>query len=588
MRALVCATAAGAPRTAGCAASRIGGHAGVAVWHGSINGVRAQWFFDSGASKSFITPDEVLRYGLATSRARTPIQVRHSSNEVEYSNTIVRGARIKLAPGWTVMADLYVLQKMPPIGLILGCCFMHSHAVSITHNTDLSVEASLQAGKRRVTLAPGTNDTYESAMGMALERVSAIDIAATDETFLCFLDGLASDSLAVVEASKATPPPADEGATDAASAAERSRRAFHGRLASMRLEERLELTPAQSERWDAVMREYEDIFAEADFMNTAAPKLGEELGVHFIHFEEGAELPRPQKRGRLSDEKVLAIIESVKALLAKGYIEPSDSPLAAPVVLVRKPDGRWRFCVDFRAINHITKGDSYMPPIPETLYPQMKGAKVFARMDCVDGFFALPIAERDRWKTAFQTPIGLYQFKVAAQGLKGSPAQYQRYMDQALAPYIGKFCTAFVDDICVWADSAEEMMERLRLIFAAIRKHNLKLKPAKCEFFLRAVRFLGHIVDGNGMSPDASKVEALIDMPVPDTVADIRTLLGVVGFLRAFVPDVAEKLAPLQAFTKKGARYDPAEHGEMVAYSQALIIDSLLSADVCARRDARF
>ena len=564
-----------------------GGAGGVAIWYGSINGVRVRWFFDSGASTSFISPAEVQRCDLSTSKARIPIKVRHSSGEVEFSDTIVRGARLKLAPHWTVLVDLYVLKKMPPIGLILGTTFMHEHAVTIEHCQDMSVTATLTAGRRRVTIAPGNNETHETATAIAIERIGAGDISERDETYLCFLNDLNEGYLTAVmatkteeDASKAT-----DGSTAGAHAM--SKVAFHGRLRHLRKEEGITLTPAQQTTWDAITREYADIFEEADYLNTAAPKLGERLGVHHIPFEPGAELPRPQKRGHLSDEKVQAITDSVRALLGKGYIEPSDSPLAAPVVLVRKPDGRWRFCVDFRAINHITRGDSYMPPKPDTLYPQMKGAKVFARMDCVDGFFALPIAERDRWKTAFQTPIGLYQFKVAAQGLKGSPAQYQRYMDQVLAPYIGKFCTAFVDDICVWADSVEQMTERLKLIFAAIRKHNLKLKPTKCEFFLRAVRFLGHIVDGNGMSPDASKVEALIDMPVPETVADIRTLLGVVGFLRGFVPDIAEMVAPLQAFTKKGARYDPATHSEVVTHCKNLLVDALLSPQVLALPDAR-
>lgn len=547
------------------------GAAELAVWHGALNGVRARWYLDTGATACYIHEDEVARMGLRASAA-PPITVRHSGGDVETSTRCVRGARLELGVGWATLVDLYVLRRMPAVGLILGQEYMFPRGLSIQFQPDKSVEVTLTVGSRRVTLTPGETDCWRRAAPCRVQRLHSVrHIADEDEQVLCLLTGLNDDyaALETVDARRVRRAP-DAGPR------------LEERLKGMRAEVARELSPAESTAWAAVLQDFADVFEEPRYETTAGPKLDERYGVHRIPLREGAELPRPSRRGNYSDEKVTAITAYVRTLLDKGYVRPSESPLGAPVLLVRKADGKWRFTVDYRAINNVTRDDNYMPPKPATLYPLMKGAKVFSRVDARDGFWGLPVAEDDRWKTAFQTPVGLFEWTVMPMGLKGSPARFQRYMDSILRDYVGVWCAVFVDDIVVWAGDVQQMQARLTLLFTRLRKHAVKLKESKCAFFLDAVRFLGNIVNGDGMSPDRDKVRVLASMPTPASVQDVRSLMGVVGFLRPYVPNIVEYLLPIQQLLKKGARmrWDD-EHQACHAF----IVDALLSAPVLALPD---
>ena len=516
--------------------------------------------------------------GLKATRA-PPLHVRHSSGAVETSERRVNNARLELHTGWIVLVDLYVLKQMPAVGMIIGTDFMHDKEAQIKMRADGSTSIELTVGRRRLLLAPGVNQVYKDAVPTRIQKLHSMEqVSPGDELVLCSITGLGQDEVHLTAIGTRQPAPGEgQGDWEAR---------FQARIKMMRTEEPIKLNEQQQRQWDEVLKEFNDIFAEPDYQSSARPKMDEALGLgkHKIPLEEGAPLPRNERRGNLSEEKVAAIIEFVKTLIKKGYVEPSESPLAAPVLLVLKPDGQRRFTVDYRAINYITQGDAYMPPKPETLYPMMRGAKVFARMDARDGFWGIPMEPSDKWKTAFQTPIGLYQWKVMPMGLKGSPARFQRYMDAILQKYIGQWCAVFVDDVVIWASSVEEMMDRLKQVFGTFRQHTIRLKDSKCVFFLSAVRFLGHIVDGQGMSADRSKVEILAGMPAPRSVQDVRSLMGVVGFLRPYVPDIAEYLGPIQALLKKGVKFTWTDEHQAC---KDLILEALSSPLVLALPDAR-
>ena len=546
---------------------------GVTRWYGALNGVQATFFFDTGASRCFIGSAAADRMGLRSSAAE-PLSVRHSSGAVEVATRMVRGARLELHPGWAVLLDLYVLTKFPDVDLIVGADFMASRHTHLKMLPDASMAVELTVGRRRLQLAPGANEVYAAAIPRRVQQLAG-NIDEGDEVVLAFVHGHLGIA-AEITAMDASPTGAE--------APQDWQQEFEERLAKMRGEESAALSAAEQERWAAILAEYWDVFQEPDYTNTAAPKMNETLGVHYIPLYEDATLPRNERRGNFSDEKVASIVEYIRILLDKGFIQPSDSPLGAPVLLIRKPDGSWRFTVDYRAINHITRDDNYLPPKPDTLYPQLKGAKVFARVDARDGFWGIPMAKQDRWKTAFQTPIGLYEWTVMPMGLKGSPARFQRYMDWALRRYIGKCCVVFVDDIVVYADSVSQLMDRLKDIFETLRQHRIRLKQSKCAFFLTAVRFLGHIVDGDGMTPDRDKVRVLAEMPAPVSIGDVRSLMGVVGFLRGYVPRVVEHLAPIQALLKKGTKITWTPEHQI---AKDAIVEALVSSAVLALPDAR-
>lgn len=489
---------------------------------------------------------------------------------------MVKGVRLELGVGWATTVDLYVLQRLPDVGMVLGTEYMFPRNLVLQFSADRTLAVELTVGQRRVRLQPGPNECYLHAMPTRVQRLNAIqDVERADEAYLCFLTGLKGGAtlLETLPAQRA----------ETGDAPVHGEAPFAERLKRLRTEVALELTEQEREDWHATETAYSDVFKDSDYLGTAAPKMDAAYGVHRIPFHDDADMPKTYKRGNVSDAKVAAITEYIQTLLSKGYVTPSESPLGAPGLLVRKPDGKWRFTVDYRAVNNVTKDDRYMPPAPATLYPQMRGAKVFSRVDARDGFWGLPLDPADRWKTAFQTPIGLFEWTVMPMGLKGSPARFQRFMDHILRPHVGKFLAVFVDDIVVWADSVASMHAHLRLLFDTLRAHRVQLKRSKCAFFLKSVRFLGHIVDGEGMSADRDKVAVLAHMPHPENTQDVRSLLGVVGFLRPYIPHVSDYLQPIQKLLKKGAKF---EWGAAQIACHDLLVDALLSSPVTALPDA--
>lgn len=555
-----------------CAVRNDGPISSLPVWYGRINRTQARYIVDSGASRSFITPKEVARLGLRTSRAKQPLRVRHSSGQVEVAERIVRGVRLEVGPGWAALVDLHVLAHAPALGVVIGEDFLRQHLGALRYERHGNPSLELTLGNKRVTLEPGPNAWHEEAPPVgAAERLHSLDaINDSDEVLLCMAYSMAD--VMVLPARK-------EGAMlyDP-----ELRRGFEQRVSALRGEEQGELTAEERGEWEQLEKEYTQLFDHSDYSNTAAPKMAMQDGQQSIPLEEGAPLPRIEKRGALNHEKVQATIEQVQSLVARGYVEPSAAPVAAPVLLVRKPDGSWRFTVDYRGINAITKDDSYLPPKPDVLYPQLQGAKYFARVDARDGFWGVPLVEEDRWKTAFQTPIGLYQWTVMPMGLKGSPAKFQRFMDRVLLPMLGRGVIVFVDDVLIYANSASELTARLRQVFELLDANHIKLKREKCAFHLTRVRFLGHMVDGDGLSADPTKVQAILDMPRPRNVRDVRALLGVVGFLRQYIPSLGDMVRPLHALTVKGVAM---VWTDLHQYCMDLIVESLLSAQVLALPD---
>ncbi|GFW86612.1 hypothetical protein TNCV_4333961 [Trichonephila clavipes] len=167
-------------------------------------------------------------------------------------------------------------------------------------------------------------------------------------------------------------------------------------------------------------------------------------------------------------------------MLDEGIVQPSESPWSSPVVLVRKKDGSWRFCVDYRKLNSVTKKDVYpLPRIDDTL-DCLKGAKFFSSMDLRSGYWQIEIDEADREKTAFITPEGLYEFKVMPFGLCNAPATFERMMDNLLRHFKWTMCLCYLDDIIVFSETFEDHLIRLRLVLKCLQEAGLKLNSKKC------------------------------------------------------------------------------------------------------------
>ena len=225
-------------------------------------------------------------------------------------------------------------------------------------------------------------------------------------------------------------------------------------------------------------------------------------------------------------------------MLAEGIIEPSYSPWASPVVLVRKKDGSVRYCIDYRRLNAVTRKDSYPLPRIDDSLDSLGSAKYFSTLDLASGYWQVGLSPDAREKSAFCTTSGLYQFRVMPFGLANAPATFQRLMERVLTGLHWEVCLVYLYDVIVFSKTWKGHLQRLDIVFQRMRAANLRLKPSKCHLLQKQVGYLGHIVS-EGVSTDPEKTRAVDDWPVPQGVSDVRSFLGLCGYYRRFVPDFA-------------------------------------------------
>ena len=265
-------------------------------------------------------------------------------------------------------------------------------------------------------------------------------------------------------------------------------------------------------------------------------------------------------------------------MLDRNIIQPSMSPWAAPVVLLRQNDGQDRFCVDYRRLNQITKKDSYpLPRIDDTLDP-LSGIKYFSTLDLLSGYWRLEMDFSSREKTAFTTHCGLFEFLVMPFGLTNAPSTFQRLKESVLHGLNWKVCLVYLDDVIVFSQSFDLHLQHLRLVFQRFWEANIKLKPSKCHFAHSQVNYLGHVVSREGIKPDPEKIKAVRDFPIPKTVRDVRAFLGLSGYYRKFARDYSLIAAPLHDLTKKNTPFiwSDAGHAAFLQLKEALISAPIL------------
>ena len=242
------------------------------------------------------------------------------------------------------------------------------------------------------------------------------------------------------------------------------------------------------------------------------------------------------------------IEKEVQYMLELGVIEPSCSAYSSPVVLVSKKDGSVRFCIDYRALNEKTVFDS--EPIPEIdeLLCSLTGAAYFAKLDLTKGYWQIPIAEQDKDKTTFQTPLGLFQWTRMPFGLQNAPATFARAMRQLQLQKHSAI--SFFDDILVYAENIGQLMVSLRGVLTKLRDFGLCVRPSKLFVAFKQLDFLGHRLAQGQIRPQEEKVQKIVDASVPQTKKQVRALLGLMGYYRQYVPNFASKVKALTDLTK--------------------------------------
>ena len=243
-------------------------------------------------------------------------------------------------------------------------------------------------------------------------------------------------------------------------------------------------------------------------------------------------------------------------MITNGLIKKSFSPWSAPTVVVNKKNGKFRLCIDYRKLNAVTKPDAYPVPRIADILDALGHSAFFSTLDLASGFWQVEVAAKDREKTAFTTPFGIYEFLVMPFGLINAPATFQRVMDRVFHEVAWKFVLVYVDDIIIYSKTREEHENHLRVVFTLLRNAGLKINLEKCDFFRTRLAFLGHIITVEGITPDPAKIEKVKSYPVPRDKTNVRAFLGLASYYRRFVREFSTVAKPLHNLTKRDVAFE--------------------------------
>ncbi|KAA0054785.1 pol protein [Cucumis melo var. makuwa] len=300
---------------------------------------------------------------------------------------------------------------------------------------------------------------------------------------------------------------------------------------------------------ELVVRDYPDVFPEE------LPGLPPHREVEFAIELEKSTVPISRAPYRMAPAELKELKVQLQELLDKGFIRPSVSPWGAPVLFVKKKDGSMRLCIDYRELNKVTVKNRYPLPRIDDLFDQLQGATVFSKIDLRSGYHQLRIKDGDVPKTAFRSRYGHYEFIVMSFGLTNAPAVFMDLMNRVFREFLDTFVIVFIDDIFIYSKTEVEHEEHLRMVLQTLRDNKLYAKFSKCEFWLKQVSFLGHVVSKAGVSVYPAKIEAVTGWTRPSTVSEVCSFLGLAGYYRRFVENFSRIATPLTQLTRKGAPF---------------------------------
>ncbi|KAJ0509396.1 putative nucleotidyltransferase, Ribonuclease H [Helianthus annuus] len=453
-----------------------------------VNQRYASVLFDTSADYSFVSLDFKNMLGLAASILDIPYSIELANGKLVEANEVVRGCVIELGEREFAL-DLLPVQ-LGSFDMVVGIYWLSGNKAEIVCHEKV-VRIPTEDGKTIVV--------HGEKRDMPLRIISCLKARK------CLQKGCAAFLAHIVDKKAAEP--------------------------------KIEDIP--------VAREYPEVFPED------LPGLPPQRQVEFrIDLVPGV-APVAKAPYRLAPSEMQELSTQLQELLEKGFIRPSFSPWGAPVLFVKKKDGSFRMCIDYRELNKLTIKNRYPLPRIDDLFDQLQGSSFYSKIDLRSGYHQLRIQEESIPKTAFRTRYGHYEFLVMPFGLTNAPAVFMDLMNRVCKPYLDKFVIVFIDDILIYSKTKAEHEQHLRAILELLKKEQLYAKFSKCEFWLREVQFLGHVINGDGIHVDPTKIEAIKNWETPKTPTEIRQFLGLAGYYRRFIEDFSKIAQPLTLLTRK-------------------------------------
>ena len=274
---------------------------------------------------------------------------------------------------------------------------------------------------------------------------------------------------------------------------------------------------------------------------------------HTIEVKNSRPIVQRPYRKTTPQEKLIADLS--EQFYRDKIIRPSQSPWASPVVLQRKKDGTWRFCIDYRKLNEVTEKDNYPLPRIQEILDTLGGAKYFSKLDFQGGYYQVPIDESDKPKTAFVTRDQLWEYNVMPQGIKNGPPTFQRIINNVLGQLQWTCALSYIDDIIIYSKSIDDHIYHLEQVLSVLSHANFRLNSAKCEFMQEHIKFLGHMIDARGIVPCPDKINAITNIPVPKSTKAATSFVKMAEYYRNHIPNFSIIAKPLFDLTKKNVKF---------------------------------
>jgi len=295
----------------------------------------------------------------------------------------------------------------------------------------------------------------------------------------------------------------------------------------------------------------------------------------------------------LSPLELQTLQDFIDKHLSIGLIHPTSSPHGASILVIKKKDGSLQLCVDYQALNCITRKDQYPLPLTANLLDAPWKAWVYTKIDLRTAYHLLRIAEGDQWKTAFRTWYGSYKWLVVIEGLTNAPAAFQHFMNDIFANMLNISVIVYLDDILIYSDNMDDHWKHVQEVLHCLWHNDLYAKPEKCSFHTDSVDYLGFILSPEGLTMDQAKVKVIQDWPEPWRVKDVQSFLGFVNFYRRFINDSTKIVNPLTRLTRKSIPFQFSEKAHeafvnlKIAFTSAGILSHWIpEAPIIVKTDA--